>query len=113
MFVIFFVIFILLGFRYLASALPLLSLIGVGIGVGVIFSMLLLGLSRNPSVSNYLVRWAFIGFSLVEVSGFIGLVFALLSLYALFSFSFFNFPFRHFFYWFVIFSFKLFYGMFY
>ena len=48
--------FILLGFRYLASALPLLSLIGVGIGVGVIFSMLLLGLSRNPSVSNYLVR---------------------------------------------------------
>jgi F0F1-type ATP synthase membrane subunit c/vacuolar-type H+-ATPase subunit K len=49
-------IIILLGFRYLASALPLLSLIGVGIGAGVISSMLLLGLSRNPSVSNYLVR---------------------------------------------------------
>lgn len=90
-------IIILLGFRYLASALPLLSLIGVGIGVGVIFSMLLLGLSRNPSVSNYLVRWAFIGFSLVEVSGSIGLVFALSFPHALFSIFFiiyfFYFPF--------------------
>ncbi len=55
-----------------------MSLIGVGIGVGVIFSMLLLGLSKNPLVSNLLIRWAFIGFSLVEVSGFIGLVFSFL-----------------------------------
>ena len=59
-----------------------MSLIGVGIGVGVIFSMLLLGLSKNPLVSNLLIRWAFIGFSLVEVSGFIGLVFSFLFLYA-------------------------------
>jgi hypothetical protein len=40
--------------------------------------MLLLGLSKNPLVSNLLIRWAFIGFSLVEVSGFIGLVFSFL-----------------------------------
>jgi hypothetical protein len=33
-----------------------MSLIGVGIGVGVIFSMLLLGLSKNPLVSNLLIR---------------------------------------------------------
>jgi len=45
--------------------------------------MLLLGLSKNPLVTNLLIRWAFIGFSLVEVSGFIGLVFAFLFLYAL------------------------------
>jgi F0F1-type ATP synthase membrane subunit c/vacuolar-type H+-ATPase subunit K len=44
--------------------------------------MLLLGLSKNPLVSNLLIRWAFIGFSLVEVSGFIGLVFSFLFLYA-------------------------------
>jgi hypothetical protein len=30
-----------------------------------------------------LIRWAFIGFSLVEVSGFIGLVYSFLLLYAL------------------------------
>jgi len=74
---------ILLGFRYLASSIPLISLAGVGVGVGLIFSFLLLSISRNPVLSNTLIRWSFIGFSLVEVSGFIGLVFAFLLLYAL------------------------------
>jgi len=74
---------ILLGFRYLASSIPLISLAGVGIGVGIIFAFLLLSISRNPVISNTLIRWSFIGFSLVEVSGFIGLVFAFLLLYAL------------------------------
>ena len=73
----------MLGLRYLASSLPLFSFVGVGIGVGIIFGFLLLGISRNPSISNSLIRWAFIGFSLVEVSGFIGLVFCFLFLYAL------------------------------
>ena len=79
---------ILLGLRYLAASVPLFSFIGVGIGVGIIFGFLLLGISRNPSISNSLIRWAFIGFSLVEVSGFIGLVFCFLFLYALFNFIF-------------------------
>lgn len=76
-------VMILLGFRYLASSIPLISLAGVGVGVGLIFSFLLLSISRNPVLSNTLIRWSFIGFSLVEVSGFIGLVFAFLLLYAL------------------------------
>jgi len=46
------------------------------------FGHLVLAISRNPSISNYLVRWSFIGFSLVEVSGFIGLVYSFLLLYA-------------------------------
>ena len=76
---------VLLGFRYLASSIPLICLAGVAIGVGVIFAFLVLSICRNPSLSNSLVRWAFIGFSLVEVSGFIGLVYSFLILYA-FSF---------------------------
>jgi F-type H+-transporting ATPase subunit c len=76
-------VMILLGFRYLASSIPLVSLAGVGVGVGLIFSFLLLSISRNPVLSNTLIRWSFIGFSLVEVSGFIGLIFAFLILYAL------------------------------
>ena len=64
---------ILLGFRYLASSIPLIVFAGVGVGVGLIFAMLLNSMARNPLISNNLVRWAFIGFSLVEVSGFIGL----------------------------------------
>ena len=77
---------VLLGFRYLASSIPLICLAGVAIGVGVIFAFLVLSICRNPSISNSLVRWAFIGFSLVEVSGFIGLVYSFLILYALYLF---------------------------
>lgn len=74
---------ILMGFRYLASSIPIVCLTGVAIGVGLIFAFLVFSVSRNPSASNSLVRWSFIGFSLVEVSGFIGLVYSFLLLYAL------------------------------
>jgi F-type H+-transporting ATPase subunit c len=76
---------ILLGFRYLASSIPIISLAGVAIGVGLIFSGLIFAICRNPVISNILIRWASIGFSLVEISGFIGLVYSFLILYA-FSF---------------------------
>ena len=81
----FFALIILLGFRYLASSIPLIVFAGVGVGVGLIFSMSLNSMARNPLISNNLVRWAFIGSSLVEVSGFIGLVYSFLLLYALFN----------------------------
>ena len=74
---------VLLGFKYLASSIPLICLTGVAIGVGMLFAFLIISISRNPSISNSLIRWAFIGFSLVEVSGFIGLVYSFLILYAL------------------------------
>ena len=78
---------VLMGFRYLASSIPLICLTGVAIGVGVLFAFLVLSISRNPGISNNLVRWAFIGFSLVEVSGFIGIVYSFLILYALIWFN--------------------------
>lgn len=74
---------ILMGFKYLASSIPLIILGGVAIGVGLTFSFLIAAISRNPSLSDSLIRWAFIGFSLVEVSGFIGIIFSFLLLYAL------------------------------
>ena len=74
---------ILMGFRYLASSIPIICLTGVAIGVGLIFAFLVFSISRNPSITNNLIRWSFIGFSLVEVSGFIGLVYSFLLLYAL------------------------------
>ena len=74
---------ILMGFRYLASSIPLISLAGVAIGVGSIFAFLVYSLSRNPTISQLIIKWAFIGFSLVEVSGFIGLIYSFLLLYAL------------------------------
>ncbi len=72
-----YVLIILLGFKYLASSIPSIVFAGVGVGVGLILAMLLNSMARNPLISNNLVRWAFIGFSLVEVSGFTGLVYSL------------------------------------
>jgi F0F1-type ATP synthase membrane subunit c/vacuolar-type H+-ATPase subunit K len=75
---------ILLGFKYLSAGLVVgLPLLGVAIGVGIIFSHLLISISRNPSLSNTFIRWSFIAFSLVEVSGFIGIIFSFLLLFAL------------------------------
>ena len=73
---------ILLGFRYSASSIPLISLVGVAIGVGLTLSILIFALCRNPIISNVLIRWAFIGSSLVEVLGSISSVYSLLIPYA-------------------------------
>lgn len=73
---------ILLGFRYPASSIPSISPAGVAVGVGIIFASLVFSISRNPTISHTLIRWSFIGFSLVEVPGFIGLVYSFLILYA-------------------------------
>ena len=50
------VLIILLGFRYLASSIPLIVFAGVGVGVGLILAMLLNSMARNPLISNNLVR---------------------------------------------------------
>jgi F0F1-type ATP synthase membrane subunit c/vacuolar-type H+-ATPase subunit K len=47
---------ILLGFRYLASSIPIICFAGVAFGVGLVFASLILSLSRNPSILNSLVR---------------------------------------------------------
>ena len=66
--------------------LPLehIPVLGIAIGVGLIFSILIFAICRNPIISNVLIRWALIGSSLVEVSGSIGSVYSFLVLYALF-----------------------------
>ena len=47
---------ILLGFRYLASSIPSISLAGVAIGVGLTLSILIFSICRNPIISNVLIR---------------------------------------------------------
>ena len=48
---------ILMGFKYLASSIPLISLGGVAIGVGLISPLSIAGVSRNPSLSDSLIRY--------------------------------------------------------
>ena len=76
------IIIILLGFRYSASSTPPISSAGVAIGVGLTSSISSVSMSRNPIITNNLIRWAFIGSPLAEVSGSIGSVHSLLIPYA-------------------------------
>jgi len=65
---------LVLGFQLIAGAIATCAFIGVAIGVGIVFGSLVYSLARNPSQRDEIVRYAFIGFSLVEASGLIGLV---------------------------------------
>ena len=57
-----------MGFKLMAGAVASCALIGVAVGVGIIYGSLLISIGRNPSQRDELLRYAFIGFSLVEVS---------------------------------------------
>ena len=76
-----FISLLLMGFKLMAGAVASCALIGVAVGVGIIYGSLLISIGRNPSQRDELLRYAFIGFSLVEVSGLIGLVISLLLLF--------------------------------
>ena len=83
---------ILLGFRYSASSIPTISSAGVAIGVGLIPASLIFSISRNPAITNVSIRWSFIGSSLVEASGSIGLVYSLSIPYAFIGYDIFIVP---------------------
>ena len=69
--------------RLVAGAIASNAFTGVAIGVGFIFASLVYSISRNPSQRDELLRFSFIGFSLVEASGLIGLVMSFILLFGL------------------------------
>ena len=59
--------------------------IGAGmatIGVGVVFSGLLIAVSRNPSQESRLMQLALLGFALTEAMGLLGIMMSFLILYS-------------------------------
>ena len=72
---------LVLGFKLVAGAIASCAFIGVAVGVGLIFASLVYSIARNPAQKNELLRYAFIGFSLVEASGMIALVFGFVLLF--------------------------------
>ena len=74
---------LVIGFKLVAGAIASNAFTGVAIGVGFIFASLVYSISRNPSQRDELLRFSFIGFSLVEASGLIGLVMSFLLLFGL------------------------------
>ena len=57
------------------------GLIGAGIGIGVVFGCLILGVARNPSLRGQLFSYAILGFAFSEATGLFALMMAFLILY--------------------------------
>ena len=70
------------AFKYLAVGILGLAFLGAAIGVGMIVSKALEGISRNPSAEGSISRNMFVGAGLAEAMGLFGLVLALLLMFA-------------------------------
>jgi F-type H+-transporting ATPase subunit c len=68
-------------FKMLGAGLATISLGGSGVGVGIVFGSLVLGLSRNPENKEILFQYAILGFALTEAVGLLGLMMAFLILF--------------------------------
>lgn len=52
--------------KLIGAGLATIPLAGVGAGIGIVFSSLVLGVARNPNEKDELFRFAILGFALVE-----------------------------------------------
>jgi F-type H+-transporting ATPase subunit c len=68
--------------KLLGGGLATISIAGSGVGIGVVFGALILGLARNPSVKQQIFVYAILGFALSEAVALFGLMMAFLILFA-------------------------------
>lgn len=68
--------------KLIGAGLATISLTGAGIGIGLVFSSLILGTSRNPTATKQLFSYAIIGFALTEAIALFGLMMGFLILFA-------------------------------
>ena len=67
--------------KYIGVGLAAIAMLGSAIGIGNIFSSLLNGIARNPSVEDKLMKGAFIGAGLAEAMGLFAFLIALLLIF--------------------------------
>jgi F-type H+-transporting ATPase subunit c len=65
----------------IAAGLSTFGLAGAGIGIGFVFSSLILGTARNPALKDELFRFAILGFALTEAIALFALMIAMLVLF--------------------------------
>ena len=51
------------GARIIGTGLATTGLIGAGVGIGIVFGALIIGVSRNPSLRGQLFSYAILGFA--------------------------------------------------
>ena len=67
--------------KIIGTGLVTSGLIGAGVGIGLVFGGLIIGVSRNPSLRGQLFSYAILGFALAEATGLFALMMAFLLLY--------------------------------
>jgi F-type H+-transporting ATPase subunit c len=68
--------------KYIGAGLANIGVVGAGAGIGVLFSGLLMALSRNPLLENKLFQMTLLGFALCEAMGLLAIMMAFLILYS-------------------------------
>lgn len=67
--------------KILGTGLATTGLIGAGVGIGIVFGALILGVARNPTLRGQLFSYAILGFAFSEATGLFALMMAFLLLY--------------------------------
>jgi|SRR5450631_1237534 F-type H+-transporting ATPase subunit c len=73
--------FMIQAAKIIGTGLATTGLIGAGVGIGVVFGALILGVARNPSLRGQLFSYAILGFAFAEATGLFALMMAFLLLY--------------------------------
>ena len=66
--------------KIIGTSFATIGLIGAGVGIGVVFGALIIGVSRNPSLRGQLFNYAILGFAFAEATGLFVLMMAFLLL---------------------------------
>ena len=67
--------------KIIGTGIATTGLIGAGVGIGIVFGCLILGVARNPSLRRKLSSYAILGFAFSEATGLFALMMAFLILY--------------------------------
>lgn len=67
--------------KIIGTGIATTGLIGAGVGIGIVFGCLILGVSRNPAMQAQLFTYAILGFAFSEATGLFALMMGFLLLY--------------------------------
>lgn len=70
------------GAKIIGAGIATIGLAGVGTGIGIVFSALILAYSRNPALKQQLFAYTILGFALVEAIALFSLMISFLLLFS-------------------------------
>lgn len=62
--------------KFIGAGLATIGVVGAGAGIGIVFSGLLLAISRNPAKEDRLMQIVLLGFALTEAMGLLAIMMA-------------------------------------